>query len=685
MNDAFDLHQNDETGPTLDELVSSLNADQSRVFKLVKSHLEHQAMHERKTCTCHDLKPLHMFVSGVGGTRKSFLIKTVCALVSNIWDDLKDTTLCAVTAPTGLAAFNVGGITIHRLLQLPIEHEGKPAGYWRLGRDAQKVMRTSLSQLRLLIIDEVSMVSNLNLAYIHLRLDELFGRDQWFGGVNVLFVGDILQLPPVNGAPVFDKMTNKAVAQKLGCMTSINIWQDTVVYDELTINERQKQDQAFSSMLNEVRRGFPSKATIEALQDRVITEKVVDKFEELLTLQKSPLCLFPTHQSCQEFNTEMLSRLKGETKEIPCIDEVDETTGKFKWTQKAKDQMKKLNTDCNLTAGLEAVLQIAIGARVMLRRNIDTRSGLVNGAIGTVLSIKTHHITVQFDGIRAPCDIERVKSKFMVLKKIYVHRKQFPLILAFAVTVHKCQGLSLDCAMMDLSNKVFCAGMALSRVKKLENLHLIAFTEQAIKVSSKCLQEIKQTYRPDLPQYTIPCEPQPQKRKRKQSGTVLLRPKRQKVDGKRKTDKPVAPPPPAKKKCPPRKVVSKPSTQPRKEKSGYKEVVIDSDLILLSPEEPVVPEWYQSGIFNPLGEATQRRLCRQLGLRFIKSNGCTGGGADVPLRAPRSMHRIQGDGNCLFRAFSYAITGSERQHLFLRRAIIHYMRTTDECMRLYSR
>ena len=160
MNDAFNLHQNDETGPTLDELVSSLNADQSRVFKQVKSHLEHQAMHERKTCTCH-VKPLHMFVSGVGGTGKSFLIKTtLCALVSNLGQPKKDTTLCAVTAPTGLAAFNVGGITIHRLLQLPIEHEGKPAGYWRLGRDAQKVMRTSLSQLRLLIIDEVSMVSN---------------------------------------------------------------------------------------------------------------------------------------------------------------------------------------------------------------------------------------------------------------------------------------------------------------------------------------------------------------------------------------------------------------------------------------------------------------------------------------------------------------------------------------------
>ena len=104
----------------------------------------------------------------------------------------------------------------------------------------------------------------------------------------------------------------------------------------------------------------------------------------------------------------MFSRLKAEAKEIPCIDEVDETTGKFKWTQKAKDEMKKLNIDCNLTAGLEAVLQIAIGH---VSCSVETLTpevhGLVNGAIGTALSIKTHHITVLFDGIRAPCDIER--------------------------------------------------------------------------------------------------------------------------------------------------------------------------------------------------------------------------------------------------------------------------------------
>ena len=135
----------------------------------------------------------------------------------------------------------MGSVTIHRLLQLPIEHEGRAAGYWKLGKDALKVMHASLSQFRLLIIDEISMVSSLNLAYIHLRLDEIFAKDEWFGGVNVLFVGDILQLPQVNGGAVFERISNKSITNKLGCMTSVNIWQVCVDYDELTINECQEK------------------------------------------------------------------------------------------------------------------------------------------------------------------------------------------------------------------------------------------------------------------------------------------------------------------------------------------------------------------------------------------------------------------------------------------------------------
>ena len=91
------------------------------------------------------------------------------------------------------------------------------------------------------------MVSSLNLAYIHLRLEELFGGEDWFGDVNILFVGDLLQLQPVNGRPVFEAVDRIAVCHKPGCAVTVNIWKECVEYDQLTINERQKKDGEFSS------------------------------------------------------------------------------------------------------------------------------------------------------------------------------------------------------------------------------------------------------------------------------------------------------------------------------------------------------------------------------------------------------------------------------------------------------
>ena len=196
MNEVFDVNVNSGDDLSLKDRINMLNADQRRMFDKIHNHLLHQQQHEANECSC-EFKPLHMFLSGVAGTGKSFLIETIKALISSMWpsDDLT----CAITAPTGLAAFNVDGNTIHRVFQLPMSMKVNQLPIWSLPKASQKVMRTTPRNVKFIIVDEVSMVSSLNLAYMHLRLEELFGTNEWFGSKNMLFVGDLLQLPPVNG------------------------------------------------------------------------------------------------------------------------------------------------------------------------------------------------------------------------------------------------------------------------------------------------------------------------------------------------------------------------------------------------------------------------------------------------------------------------------------------------------
>ena len=275
---------------TLDDRVKMLNDDQRQIFDNIKAHLLHQIKHESGQCSC-TLQPLRMFVSSVGGTGKSFLIHAVKCLIDSLWqtDDIS----CAIAVPTGLTAFNVGRVTIQALSAT----QGKQVGYWSLSKAAQKVMRSTFRSLKMIIVDEVSMVSSLNLAYMHLRLEELYGGHDWFGGRNVLFVGDLLQLLPVNGSPVFEKISKKSLCLKLGCAASINIWTDSVVHDELTINERQKKDENFSKMLGCVRRGAPTEETLHTLEKCVIKVSVLEMFSELQKEGKVPVCLFPTKNS----------------------------------------------------------------------------------------------------------------------------------------------------------------------------------------------------------------------------------------------------------------------------------------------------------------------------------------------------------------------------------------------------
>ena len=160
-----------------------------------------------------------------------------------------------------------------------------------------------------------------------------------------------------------------------------------------------------------------SENTIAQLQKCVIKCTAAEKFRELIGQGFSPVCLFATRKACDQFNTDMLSKVGSEVVRIPCIDEYDETASAVKWTKSASSELEKLNKDCNMIAGLEAELKLAVGVRIMLRHNLDTAQGLVNGALGTVAAITKEHIQVTFDHTpNLQFKIERIHSKFQILR-----------------------------------------------------------------------------------------------------------------------------------------------------------------------------------------------------------------------------------------------------------------------------
>ena len=169
----------------IDTMVSKLNVDQLEVFQKVTGAINAQITGATDgTTDC-----VRLFVSGCGGTGKSFLIKTIRDWVLTTTDKG-----VAVLAPTGITAVNVDRMTIYRSLNLPVEH-GKTPKYRPLSDDTLKITRVVM---RNVIIDEISMVSNVTLLYIHLRLAEIFQseevKDGWFGKQNMLFFGDFQYL-----------------------------------------------------------------------------------------------------------------------------------------------------------------------------------------------------------------------------------------------------------------------------------------------------------------------------------------------------------------------------------------------------------------------------------------------------------------------------------------------------------
>jgi len=432
MIDLVHHHKNTYNNHSESQLQSDyklLNNDQKRIVDNV-------------TTAVYNHKSIHLVVSGQGGTGKTRVIEIISRIISA---RLPETLPVVVAAPTGLAAYNVGGTTLHRMLSLPVEH-GKPSDYRRLQVDELTTIRATLKGLRLLIVDEISMVSSITLLFVHLRLTEIMSNNNLFGGISTVFFGDFFQLPPVKGNQPFVPVTYLEAKQRLGAIGTVDIWSE-MTYDELTVNVRQRGDQQYAQLLSNVRTGQLTDEQCAMLQSRLINpqqrptvNEICSHYAELVSSGEAPVILMPRSASCSEINNAMLQQLGAEIKQLQALDTLDTIVSK-RQMPKVTSAYAKVGDDVTRTAGLEKTLNLCTGAKVMLKRNKNVEIGLVNGAAGTVVSFEQdknsniQQVVVKFQCMEKPIPVLRESSTFEVLKGIFYTRRQFPLMLAFALTV----------------------------------------------------------------------------------------------------------------------------------------------------------------------------------------------------------------------------------------------------------
>ena len=279
-----------------------------------------------------------------------------------------------MTAPTGVAARNVLGHTLHSIFRLPVQHGNEPE-FHELPAFALKKLRDMFRSIHTIIIDEISMVSSKYFNYIHQRLCSIANNDLPFGGFNVILFGDFYQLRPVRGFYVF---------------TDSVLWP---LFSPciLRTNQRQQGYSTFISLLNRMRIGDPSPEDIALLHSKLIPYPCESK--------KHLLHIFPQKKQVRAHNRYMQSQLDSELHTF---------TAEHIFSQYDVDPghdvpSSLIPEDDTYAGGLPNELQVSVGTRVMLLRNLLTKEGLVNEAMGIVTHIEVgdneseRRIYVRFD------------------------------------------------------------------------------------------------------------------------------------------------------------------------------------------------------------------------------------------------------------------------------------------------
>lgn len=397
---------------------------------------------------CKSPKPL--FITGKGGTGKTYFLKRVIPALKN----------AVVVAPTGIAAVNAGGQTIHSFFRIgmqPYIPEIRKGAFmdnceYKFNGGSEKI----LQNIKYLIIDEISMVRPDLLDNVADILRRARGDKDPFGGVKLIMVGDLFQLPPVIKEDFFREIYDTSYFFSSKSLMASGM--EMVSFEKIY---RQK-DEKFISILNKVRDGQMDDDVFSTLNSRCIQPENSAGYVEIVT----------TNAKATAINEMRINSVPGSLRKFEAI----------------------IKGDYPKEAPVEKTLLIKEGSRVMITRN---GGEYVNGSLGVVSSIKNGEIEVVLDRpkdeehtkvIITPCSFDKVKyvrNGYKVESEVIGSIVQYPIKAGYSITVHRCQGLTLDAAMMDVSNSFETGQLytALSRVKSLDGMYLRQPIPKTVKTS----------------------------------------------------------------------------------------------------------------------------------------------------------------------------------------------------------
>jgi len=378
-----------------------------------------------------------LFVTGKAGTGKSTLIHFLTAKIKK----------CAVVAPTAIAAINVGGSTIHSFFGIPPRTLNPDEAF-----DPSRHMRPVLENLDVLIIDEVSMVSPDIIDCINNCLQLVKENTKPFGGVPIIFVGDILQLPPVVGQK--DESVYFTHRYDSPYFYSAEVFKQIEILPLELKKVFRQQDASFIAALDQIRCNRDHQ---EAL--RLLNEKCVGNAGS-----EDAICLVPTNAGAKSINEHRLKQLPEAQRSFDAIYDGDLQAGRVRFP--APDR-----------------LNLKVGAKVIFVKN--NKPTWLNGTLGEVVAIEQNSLRIKITETGNIVPVSRVAWEKLKYKYNYETKRieaqkigsftQFPINLGWAITIHKSQGMTMDSVKIDLGRGAFCTGqtyVALSRCRTLEGITL---------------------------------------------------------------------------------------------------------------------------------------------------------------------------------------------------------------------